>query len=434
MTNNIPNNEIFEVKDGILYFEGVSTIALAEKYGTPLQVFSKKSITDRLKEINRDFVDKYPNAKAAYAAKAFLTPKMCKIVDEENFWLDVVSGGEFYTAMKAGFPAERVKYHGNNKTPQELKEAIGSGVGVIVIDALDEIDLIEEICKELGKKAKVNFRITPEVTAGAHDHITTGKRDSKFGIPMDEDILYPQIERAIKSEYVEYDGLHFHIGSQLFDNSGFLEALDHTLDIAKEVKSRFDACTPEILIGGGYGIRYVEGEERLPYSYFLDPIMERVSAFCQKEGLELPVIGIEPGRSIVGEAGITLYTAGSVKQIPDSTKYVSIDGGMCDNIRPALYGAEYEAVIANKADAPATEKVTICGKLCETGDKIIEGCMLAVAERNDIICVFSTGAYGYAMSNNYNKIPKPAVVLVDNASDSVLIKRQTYEDMIANEE
>ena len=434
MSNNIPNSEIFEVKDGILYMEGANTVELANKYGTPLIVYSKKSITDKCREIKKDFVDKYPNAKAAYASKAFLTLKMCKIIEAEGMGLDVVSGGEFYTAMKAEFPAEKISFHGNNKTPQELEYAIRGNVGIIIVDALDEIDLIEKICKELGKKTKVIFRITPEVSAGAHHHISTGKRDSKFGIPMDENILYPQIEKAINSEWVEYYGLHYHIGSQLFENTGHLEALEHALIIMEETKSRFDYQTPELIIGGGFGIRYVEGEERLPYAYFLDPVMERVEAFCQEKGLELPVVGIEPGRSIVGEGGVTLYTVGSIKQIPDSTKYISIDGGMSDNIRPALYSAKYEAIIANKADVEASDIVTICGKLCETGDRIIDDALLAKAERGDIICVFSTGAYGYSMSNNYNKIPKPAVILVDEGKDSIMVKRQSYEDMIANEE
>ena len=433
MPNNIPNNDIFEVIDGVLYIEGANTVELAKKYGTPLQVFSKKSITDRCREIKKDFVDKYPNAKAAYAAKAFFTPKLCKIIEEEGLWLDVVSGGEFYTAMKAGFPAEKIKYHGNNKTSIELVEAIERGVETIIVDALDEVEMIEEICAEMDKKVKVVFRITPEVSAGAHHHITTGKRDSKFGIPMDEDILYPQIEKAIKSEHIEYDGLHYHIGSQIFENDEYLEATEHALNVVREIKSRFNHETKELIIGGGFGIKYTDGEERQPYSFFLDPVMDMVNKFCEAEGLELPVVGIEPGRSIVGEGGITLYTVGSIKQIPDSTKYVSIDGGMSDNIRPALYEAEYEAVLANKADAPATDVVTICGKLCETGDRIIDGAKLAEASRNDILCVFATGAYGYAMSNNYNKMPKLAVVLVDDGQDSVLVKRQSYEDMISCE-
>ncbi|MDR3305634.1 MAG: diaminopimelate decarboxylase [Clostridiales Family XIII bacterium] len=425
---------MFDVKDGVLYIEDVSAVELAERFGTPLYVYSRGAIAARCREIREDFLERWPGrAAAAYAGKAFLTPEMARIIEREGLMLDVVSGGEFFTALKAGFPAGRIKFHGNNKTKAELEEAIGRGVGHIVVDGTDELDLIEEICGRLGKRQPALFRIAPEVEAATHDHITTGKRDSKFGVPMDEHILYPLIGRAIASESVIFEGLHFHIGSQLFDNAPYLEAMERTLDVVLEIHRRFGSAVPMIAVGGGFGIRYTAGEERRPYLYFLDPLMRQVETFCAAHGLKAPAVGIEPGRSIVGEAGVTLYRAGAIKDIPGAVKYVSVDGGMSDNIRPALYGAEYEAVIANKAGQTASDRVTVCGKLCETGDRIVDGALLAEASRGDVLCVFATGAYCYAMASNYNKIPKAAVVLVDGADASVIVRRQSYEEMIACE-
>jgi diaminopimelate decarboxylase len=436
-------DSVFYVRDGALYIEGVRASDLAHKYGTPLYVYSNRVIRDHFAEIRHDFLDRYrqrdgltddrAGAYAAYAAKAFLTPVMCRIVAEEGFLLDVVSGGEFYTAITAGFPAAQIKYHGNNKTIPELEEAIGAGVGRIVVDGLDELSLIEEIAEKAGRIQPVLFRITPEVSAGAHDHITTGRRDSKFGIPMDEDILYPLVGRAIESPHVHFLGLHFHVGSQLFDASPYLEATEKTLGVINEINRRFAYTVPELCIGGGFGIRYTWTEERQPYAAFTGPVVTLVNSFCAAHGLIPPDIGIEPGRSIVGDAGVTLYTVGSIKQIPGGPKYVSIDGGMSDNIRPALYGAVYEATLADKADDPDKETVTVCGKLCESGDRIIDGAALAKAERGDILCVFSTGAYGYSMASNYNKIPKAAVVLVDGEEATLIVRRQTYEEMLAPE-
>ncbi|GHU61735.1 diaminopimelate decarboxylase [Clostridia bacterium] len=436
-------DSVFYVRDGALYIEGVKAGDLARKYGTPLYVYSNRVIRGRFAEIRHSFLERYgkydgladdrAGAYAAYAAKAFLTPAMCRIVEEEGFLLDVVSGGEFYTAITAGFPADRIKYHGNNKLIPELEEAIGAGVGRIVVDGLDELDIIEEIAEKAGRIQPVLFRITPEVSAGAHDHITTGRRDSKFGIPMDEDVLYPLVGRAIESPQVHFLGLHFHIGSQLFDPAPYLEATEKALGVIDEINRRFAYTVPELCIGGGFGIRYVGTEERLPYASFTEPVVALVNSYCAEHGLISPDIGIEPGRSIVGDAGVTLYTVGSIKQIPDGPKYISIDGGMSDNIRPALYGAVYEATLVDKASNPDKETVTICGKLCESGDRIIDGASLAKAERGDILCVFSTGAYGYSMASNYNKIPKAAVCLVDGEEASLLVRRQTYEEMIASE-
>ena len=433
--------DVFTIRENDLYAEELKMTELAERFGTPLYVMSETLMRSRFAEIKKDFLDKYRSYNAtgrdgvfaAYAGKAFLPKAMCRLVKEEGFCLDVVSAGELRTALSCGFPAERIGYHGNNKSYAELDEAIEAGIGRLIVDGLDEIDIVIKLAEGHGKKQAVLFRVSPDVSADTHAHISTGKRDSKFGIPMDENILYPLIQKAIESPHVVFRGLHFHIGSQIQSSEPYIEATGKVLDIICEIKKRFGADVEEMIIGGGFGIRYTKDEERKPFSYYLDPVMKKVKEFCEKKGITPPDVGIEPGRSIVGDAGVTLYTVGSVKAIPGGTTYVSIDGGMSDNIRPALYGAKYEAMIANKAGEPASGKVTVCGKLCETGDRLIDGAELASAERGDTLCVFTTGAYGYSMANNYNKTPKPAVVFISGEGAKVVVRRQSIEDMTANE-
>lgn len=423
---------IIENKKGILYFDGCNTLDLAKKYGTPLYVYSETDILSRINELKDCFISQYTNTRVAYAAKAFSAKAIFKLMEEEGFSIDVVSGGELYTAIAGKFPAERIEFNGNNKLPEELEMAIDYGVGRIIIDGLQELKLIEEICKNKNKKVNVLYRITPGVKSDSHDYIVTGKKDSKFGIPLDEDVFYPAIKDAIDSEWVDFYGLHFHVGSQLFDNASHLEAIDIMLKHVEEIKTRFQYEIKELNIGGGFGIKYTD-EERKPYSYFLNPMMEKINSHFEALKIERPAIVIEPGRSMVGEAGITLYTVGSIKDISGVRKYVSVDGGMTDNIRPALYSAKYEGLIAKKIDEEAIDLVTISGKCCESGDILIKDIKIPKAEAGDIFAIFSTGAYGYSMASNYNKNPIPAVVLVKEGQDKLIIKRQTYEDMIKNE-
>ncbi len=426
-------NQRREIKDGILYFDGCSTVDLAKQYGTPLYVMSEGDIEDKMREIKTCFLDKYPNTRAAYASKAFCTMAIYKICEKEGFCIDIVSGGELHTAIKAGFPAERIEFNGNNKLPHEIEEALDYGIGRFIVDGLQEVALIEAICKEKGKTANILFRVTPGVAASTHDYITTGKKDSKFGIPLDEDVFFPQVEAAIKAEHINFLGLHFHVGSQLFDNAPFLQALDIILDKVAEIKKRFDYDIKELNLGGGFGATYID-EERKPYAYFLAPMMERIEAFFTELGVERPAVVIEPGRSIVAEAGLSLYTIGSIKDIRDIRKYVSVDGGMTDNIRPALYQAEYEGLVANKASEQKDDKVTICGKCCESGDILIKDCMITgTAKAGDLFAMFSTGAYGFSMASNYNSNPIPAVVLVKDGKSELIVKRQSYDDMIKNQ-
>lgn len=424
---------IREIKNNTLYFDGCDTVKLAKQYGTPLFVMSETKITEKCREIRETFLNRYERTRAAYASKAFLTLSMCKIIEKEGLCIDVVSGGELYTAIKANFPAEKIEFNGNNKSLEEIELAVDYNIGRIIVDGLDELSLIEKVCEEKAKKINILYRITPGVKSDSHDYIVTGKKDSKFGIPLDDEIIFPAVEQAIKSKYVKFMGFHFHVGSQLHDNASHLKALDTSLKLIKDTIEKYDYVTPEINIGGGYGIRYTDDDKAKQYSYFLDPIMSKIEKFSKEMNITRPEVVIEPGRSIVGEAGITLYTVGTIKEIPGIRKYVSVDGGMTDNIRPALYQAKYEGLIANKADEPKTDVVTVCGKCCESGDLLIKDASLAHAERGDILAIFSTGAYGYAMASNYNKNPFPAIILVKDGESKIMVKRQSYEDMIKNE-
>lgn len=421
-----------DIKDGTLYFDGCDTTELAKKYGTPLYVISAKMIKDKFAQLQEEFISKYPKARVAYACKAFCTKEMLRLCAQEGVSIDVVSGGELFTAMAVDFPPERIEFNGNNKLRSELEMAIDYGIGRIIVDGIGELELIEDICKEKNKKVNILYRITPGIKADSHDYIITGKKDSKFGMPQDEEELYKEIKKAIDSQYVNFLGLHFHIGSQLFDNDPYVQAVKVALGHVKNIKDRYGYAMQELNLGGGFGARYTDEQTR-PYSYYLDPMVKEVRDFCEKENMELPSLVIEPGRSIVAEAGISLYTVGRIKDIPGVRKYVSVDGGMTDNIRPALYQAQYTGVLANRAGEEKTETVTFCGKCCESGDILIKDIKTAAPKTGDILAIFTTGAYGYSMASNYNKNPKPAVVMTDQGKEKVIVKRQSYEEIIEDE-
>ena len=420
-----------EVKNNTLYFDGCDTTKLAQKYGTPLYIFSESDMVGRFSQLRETFLNRWERTRVAYACKAFCTTGMLKLVEREGMCIDVVSGGELYTAIAAGFPPERIEFNGNNKLPSELELAVDYGIGRIIVDSLQELPLIEAICKQKGKKMNILYRITPGIKVDSHDYIVTGKKDSKFGFPLDEDVIFPAIEAAIKSEYVNFMGVHFHVGSQLQDNSGYLNALEIMLKLVRDTKEKCGFTMEELNIGGGFGIQYTD-EDRKPYDYFLTPIMERIDAFSEELGIPRPNVVTEPGRSIVGEAGMSLYTIGAIKDIHGVRKYVSVDGGMTDNIRPALYQAVYRGVVANRAAETPTQTVTVCGKCCESGDILVRDIQLPEVEAGDLFAMFSTGAYGFSMASTYNMNPVPAVVLVKDGRDELMVKRQSYEDVIRN--
>ncbi|HPL99615.1 MAG TPA: diaminopimelate decarboxylase [Bacillota bacterium] len=413
------------------YFSDCDTVALAKEYGTPLYVMSEDIIMERLNEIRYSFTEKYQDVQAYYASKAFLTREMARIIKRENMGLDVVSGGELYTAKSVDFPMEKIMFHGNNKTPEEIKTALECKIGRFVCDSIWEIQLIDRLAKEMGVKADILLRITPGVDSHTHKYILTGNIDSKFGIPI------PHVNEAVKlsleSEGITLKGLHFHIGSQILENESYIMAVDIMLNLIKKIKDEVGYVAQEFNLGGGFGIKYLDDTEKRKLSYFVDPMMNSIEEFCSNNGIKRPRIFIEPGRWIVGEAGITLYTIGSIKKIPGVRTYAGIDGGFPDNPRPALYQAKYDGIIANKADSPKKERVTIAGKCCESGDILIWDLYVPELQPGDILAVKSTGAYGYSMASNYNRNPKPAVVMLSKGKPRLIVKRQTYEDLLRNE-
>ena len=423
---------MMETKNGRLFFDGCDVTELAKKYGTPLYVYSQTAIERRFDELRRDFLDRWPGSRVAYAAKAFCTTGMCRLVERAGMCVDVVSGGELYTALAAGFPPERIEFNGNNKLPGELELAVDRGVGRIIVDGAHELEAIEALCAARGKRMKVLYRVTPGVKADSHDYIVTGKKDSKFGFPPDEDVIYPAVERAVAAPHVDFLGFHFHIGSQLFDASPYLQAVEAVLELVRQVRDRFGVRVSELNLGGGFGITYTT-EERRPYRYYLDPMLERIAACFDALELPRPAVVIEPGRSIVGDAALSLYTVGAIKEIAGVRKYVAVDGGMSDNIRTALYHADYEPVIANKAGQPRTEIVTIAGKHCESGDAVVIDMPMQHPDLGDIVAVFGTGAYCYTMASNYNGQPRPAIVFVKDGQARVTTRRETYEDLMSRD-
>jgi len=415
-------------------FDNCDTVGLAKTFGTPLYVISEDRIRDKCRDIRENFLEKYPNTRAAYASKAFTTMAMCKIIESEGLGLDVVSGGELHTAIKADFPMERIIFHGNNKSYEEITLGVTHDIGTFVVDNIYEFELLEEIAAEQNKKVKILFRITPGVEGSAHKYINTGQEDSKFGIPLDEKIIEYVVKRAMDSSNIILKGFHFHIGSQLFESGLNIMAVNVTVNLMKKLKEKFGFITQELNIGGGFGVRYTdEDDETKPISFHVAPVMEAAEDECRKAGLDMPTIIIEPGRWIVSEAGITLYTLGAIKEIPNVRTYISVDGGLPDNPRPALYEAKYEAIVANKADKKPGKVVTIAGKCCESGDILIWDLEVPQIESGDILAVFNTGAYNYSMSSNYNRLPRPAVVLINEGNAELIVERENYDHLLERE-
>jgi len=416
-----------------LNIAGVSAQVLAKEYGTPLYVMDEQLIRDNCRRFREAFKDDQDWNKVAYAGKAFLTIAMCEIIKSEGLYLDVVSGGELYTAYKADFPLKKVYFHGNNKTIDEIEMAIELRVGTFVVDNLHEMKVINEKAKEKGIIQRVLLRITPGIEAHTHDYIKTGQIDSKFGFTTLNNELEDVIKTALSLSNIKLAGLHCHIGSQIFELEPYRAAVGIMMSFINSIKEKFNYDIEELDLGGGFGVYYNKGDEPKEIEEFCKVIIEEAKTKCREYGINSPTLVIEPGRSIVANAGITLYTVGAIKNIPEVRKYVAVDGGMTDNIRPALYNAEYQCLLANRISEPSMEIVTIAGKCCESGDILLNDVELPKVNSGDLMAVLSTGAYGYSMSNNYNKIPKAPVVLVSEGMHRVICKRQTYKEMISNE-
>lgn len=419
---------------GHLTIGGVDTVDIAKEYGTPVIVYDEDSIRRNCRAFVGSIDEYYDgNGRVLYANKAFSCLEMCRIANEEKMGLDVVSGGEIFTALKAGFPAEKLYFHGNNKSYNELRYAIDNGIGRIIVDNPDELEMISEIAGESGKTANIYMRIKPGIDAHTHDFIKTGQIDCKFGFALETGEAMECVKLAIEAENVNLVGIHCHIGSQIFDIEPFVHAAEVMMNFIGEIRNETGKVLTELDLGGGFGIKYTEKDSPVGFDSYMKPVSEKIKAMAENLGIPVPFILIEPGRSIAGAEAVTLYTIGSVKKIPDVRTYVAVDGGMTDNPRYILYQAEYTALCANKADKPADMNVTIAGKCCESGDLIQENTMIQQIQKGDILAVLSTGAYNYSMASNYNRVPRPAVLMVKDGKVRTVIKRETYEDIIKND-
>ena len=420
---------------GNLSIGGVDTTELVKEFKTPLYVMDQELIETTIDKMKEAFKSTRFNTRIAYAGKAFLSTGMIKLVESKGLDLDVVSGGELYTAYKAGFPMNKVHLHGNNKLVNEIEMAVEFGIDTIVVDNEDEIDKIERICREKGKKQAVLVRIDPGIEAHTHHYIKTSGLTSKFGISLFQDNLFDIIKRLNDSEWIEFKGFHTHIGSQIFQSAFFIFALDEIFKYLDKLKKELGIVVHTVNMGGGFGVYYKEGDDPKPIEEVLSEIITYTEAMEIKYQIGFKELCIEPGRSIVGNAGTTLYEVGGIKETVGGKTYVFIDGGMSDNIRTALYQAEYEAGVVNKLNDTDVRDITLAGKLCESGDIIIEkGKLPKSTEIGDIIAVTTTGAYCYTMSSNYNRMMRPAVVFVKDGKAKVAVKRETLDDLIRNDE
>lgn len=418
---------------GNLAIGGCDAIELARDFGTPLYVVDEQLIRDNCREFKENFVMEGIETEVIYASKAFLNLAMCKVIEEEGVSLDVVSGGELYTAIKANFPTDKIYMHGNNKTKEELALAINSNIRRIVVDNLQELTLIENLCNKLNKTVDVLLRVNPGIDAHTHEYIQTSKNDSKFGISIFNEDICEIIDAFKNSSNVVLKGFHCHIGSQIFEENSFYSAISVMVKFLEKVKNQCGFITEELNLGGGFGVYYSNEDNPLNLETCLQNMLIIIKDETEKLNINTPKIIIEPGRSIVANAGTTLYTIGGTKKTFGGKHFVFVDGGMSDNPRTALYDAKYEGALANKLNLENEENYTVAGKCCESGDVIIKDISLPKVEADDILAVFSTGAYNYSMASNYNRIPKPAVVFVKNGEARLVVKRETYEDIIKND-
>ncbi|MGI6453869.1 MAG: diaminopimelate decarboxylase [Syntrophomonadaceae bacterium] len=417
---------------GHLQIGGIDACDLAREFSTPLWVIDEQGLRESCRSIKNAFAG-WGDSLVIYACKALCCMALCRIVEEEGLGLDVVSGGELYTALKAGFDPQKIYFHGNNKSPEEIDMAIKAGVGRIVVDNFLELSLLAATAQKWGKKQDILLRITPGVEAHTHEYIKTGQIDSKFGFSLPGGQAMKAVESALESDWLNLVGIHCHIGSQIFEMESFRYTTSIMMNLVGEIKEKTGHVIDELDLGGGFGIYYSEGDQPVDYEEWAKAIMPEIQEIAEKLKIKPPLVIVEPGRCICGPAGITLYTLGSSKEVEGIRKYLAVDGGMNDNPRPALYGAKYRAIIANKAAATKLEKVSIAGKCCESGDMLIWDIELPQAESGDILAVFDTGAYTYSMSSNYNRLPKPAIVLVNQGQADVIVKREDYEDLLRND-
>lgn len=413
---------------------GCDSVELCEKYGTPLYVIDENVVREHCR-LYKNSIDEFYNGNGLvfFASKALCNLEMIRTVNSEGLGADSVSAGELYTVLKAGMDSEKICIHGNNKTDDELEFAIKNNVGRIVVDSFSEIEKVDRIAKANNVKQKVLFRIKPGIDAHTHEFIMTGQIDCKFGFALETGEAEEAILKALQYENLVVAGVHCHIGSQIFESEPFKEAAKVLVNFMADIKEKTGYEMFELNLGGGFGVTYTEKDDPIKFNKYIEEISVIIKEECAKRNIVLPFVMMEPGRSIVGTAGVTLYKAGTIKDIPGIRRYVSVDGGMTDNPRYILYQAEYTALVANKAGDKKTETVTLAGKCCESGDLLGENMAIQPVESGDIIAVLTTGAYNFSMASNYNRIPRPAMVMVKDGESRLIVKRETFEDLIRND-
>lgn len=419
--------------DGHFTVGGYDTTLLAKEYGTPLYVLDEEKMRRMCRSYTQNASALFRKSKILFASKALSFKEIYRIADSEGLCSDTVSPGEIYTALSAGFPAEKIYFHGNNKTYDDIVYAVKSDIGYFIADNYPEIDCIDEVCASYGKKANVVIRVTPGIDPHTHVKISTGKVDSKFGSAIETGQALEIIRYALTKKNISVKGIHCHVGSQSFDPQPFLDAADIMMKFIAEVKQKLGTELEILNLGGGFGVRYIPEQQNLDIEYMLREISARVKNNCKEFSIAEPEINFEPGRSIVAAAGVTLYTVGNIKTIPGYKSYISIDGGMADNPRYALYQSPYYCLIANKADKDMDFVADIAGRCCESGDLIQENVTIQKAEKGDILAVCVTGAYNYSMASNYNRLARPALVIVNEKGARLGIRRESFEDLVRND-
>ena len=429
------NTNIKINQQGILGFSGKSVTDLAEKYGTPLYVMDEMMIRNRLNTFNKAMKEAFDEkAEVLYASKACDFLAMYRLIQEENCGVDVVSDGEIFTAFKAGFPMKKAYFHGNNKTDSEIRFAIEKGVGTFVVDGEDELEALNQIASQYKIVQKILIRVTPGIDPHTYEAVSTGIVDCKFGSAIFTGAAEALTQKALTMEHISLQGFHCHVGSQVFDGEVFMKCADVMFRFIKDISEKLNYECLQLNLGGGYGVPYTAEDPCLNIEEILMRVGAHVKRLCRLYDIKLPQILMEPGRSIVADAGITLYRVGSVKKIPGAKNYISVDGGMSDNPRYALYRSKYTMLCANRMNEAASLRCSVVGKCCESGDILQENVLLPdTVQRNDIIAVLCTGAYNYSMASNYNRIVRPAVVMISGQDENIVVQREKLEDLIKNE-
>jgi len=415
---------------GHLTIGGCDAVDLVGEFGSPLYVFDEATLRGQCRDFVTEFRKLYPETRVRYAAKAYLGRALAALIKEEGLGLDVVSGGELAIALSVGFPASEIDFHGNNKSEEELREAVWAGIGHVVVDNFYELELLDRVAHSLGRRQPVLLRLSPSVDPHTHGHTTTGILDSKFGFPIETGQAGDAVRQALQARGLELRGYHAHLGSPIFELEPYQQSSDVMMAFAEQMVERHNFVPREFSPGGGFAVQYRASRPAPPISEYARIVVGSLEKACAAHHLPLPAMSIEPGRSIVGRAGVALYTAGARKAIPGLRTFVSVDGGMADNIRPAIYGSEYEAIVANKPLVPAEETVTIAGRYCESGDILIKDVNLPCLAAGDIVAIPASGAYCLPMASNYNQALKPAIVLVRDGEARLIRRRETYEDLM----